>query len=382
MMKKYFIIALATFSLFLGSVKATSIKTYVNDLQYDSSTLSTSWYTYRAAGNRNIFFDLVFDTEVNNRWNYVSLVLCSSSGFSGGIVPSGYQNYIKGISYNETSYSCPYANSSYDGGKVVIINFMLFNGEGEFSGYFTTYQNGSSSIQLIDFVINDNQFVAAQNYSSYDLIIKNSQIINQNNTIINQGQQTNDKLDDLNSKQDKTNDTLTSEDDDVTSKKCGVVCKLKGIFTGIIELPSKIVNGLIDALKSLFVPTDEQLYEIVNKSKDLSENFGFVGESVNFFIDIFTSLLGMVNANGCIELPAFKMGATSLFDEHTFWEARQTCLADNVILSANIDTIRTITSIVFVSLFLGFASRKFFSILSKESNNNDVTDSVSNTKWI
>lgn len=382
MMKKYFIIALATFSLFLGSVKATSIKTYVNDLQYDSSTLSTSWYTYRAAGNMNIFFDLVFDTEVNNRWNYVSLVLCSSSGFSGGTVPSGYQNYIKGISYNETSYSCPYANSSYAGGKVVIINFMLFIDEGEFSGYFTTYQNGPSSIQLIDFVINDNQFVAAQNYSSYDLIIKNSQIINQNNTIINQGQQTNDKLDDLNSKQDKTNDTLTSEDDDVTSKKCGVVCKLKGIFTGIIELPSKIVNGLIDALKSLFVPTDEQLYEIVNKSKDLSENFGFVGESVNFFIDIFTSLLGMVNANGCIELPAFKMGATSLFDEHTFWEARETCLADNVILSANIDTIRTITSIVFVSLFLGFASRKFFSILSKESNNNDVTDSMSNTKWI
>lgn len=382
MMKKYFIIALATFSLFLGSVKATSIKTYVNDLQYDSSTLSTSSYTYRAAGNRNIFFDLMFDTEVNNRWNYVSLVLCSSSGFSGGIVPSGYQNYIKGISYNETSYSCPYANSSYDGGKVVIINFMLFIGESEFSGYFTTYQNGPSSIQLIDFVINDNQFVAAQNYSSYDLIIKNSQIVNQNNTIINQGQQTNDKLDDLNSKQDKTNDTLSSEDDDVTSKKCGVVCKLKGIFTGIIELPSKIVNGLIDALKSLFVPTDEQLYEIVNKSKDLSENFGFVGESVNFFIDIFSSLLGMVNANGCIELPAFKMGATSLFDEHTFWDARQACLADNVILSANIDTIRTITSIVFVSLFLGFASRKFFSILSKESNNNDVTDSMSNTKWI
>ena len=259
---------------------------------------------------------------------------------------------------------------------------MLYNGEGEFSGYFTTYQNGSASLQLIDFVVNDNQFASSQNYSSYDLIVKNSQIINQNNTIINQGQQTNDKLDDLNSKQDKTNDTLTSEDDDVTSKKCGVVCKLKGIFTGIIELPSKIVNGLIDALKSLFVPTDEQLYEIVNKSKDLSENFGFVGESVNFFIDIFTSLLGMVNANGCIELPAFKMGATSLFDEHTFWDARQTCLADNVILSANIDTIRTITSIVFVSLFLGFASRKFFSILSKESNNNDVTDSMSNTKWI
>ena len=172
---------------------------------------------------------------------------------------------------------------------------------------------------------------------------------------------TNDKI-------DKTNDTLTSEDNDTTSKKCGVVCKLKGIFTGIIELPKKIVKLIIDALKSLFVPTDDQLYEIVNDSKELSENFGFVGEAVAFFLNIFTSLLGMVNASGCIEMPAFKIGATSLFDEHIFWEARNVCLADNLILSANITTIRSITSIVFVSLFVGFATRKFFSILSKSEN--------------
>ena len=263
-MKKYFITAVITFSLFLGSVKATSIKTYVNDLQYDSSTLSTSWYTYRAAGNRNIFFDLVFDTEVNNRWNYVSLVLCSSSGFSGGIVPSGYQNYIKGISYNETSYSCPYANSSYDGGKVVIINFMLFNGEGEFSGYFTTYQNGSSSIQLIDFVINDNQFVAAQNYSSYDLIIKNSQIINQNNTIINQGKQTNDKLDDLNSKQDKTNQELkdmndfisddTEADVDVSSLATVTGLLPAGPVDSLLTIPLKFLSVLSSSFSGTCTP--------------------------------------------------------------------------------------------------------------------------------
>ena len=129
----------------------------------------------------------------------------------------------------------------------------------------------------------------------------------------------------------------------------------------------------MDALKSLFVPTDDQLYEIVNDSKELSENFGFVGEAVAFFLNIFTGLLGMVNANGCIEMPAFKIGATSLFDEHTFWEARNVCLADNTILSANIDTIRTITSIAFVSLFLGFAASKFFGILSKNDSGTSIT---------
>lgn len=254
-MKKYFITAVITFSLFLGSVKATSIKTYVNDLQYDGSTLSTSYYTYRAPGNRNIFFDLVFDTEVNNRWNYVSLVLCSSSGFSGGFIPSGYQNFIKGISYVETNYSCPYANSSYDGGKVIIINFMLFNGEGEFSGYFTTYQNGSASIQLIDFVINDNQFVAAQNYSSYDLIIKNSQIINQNNTIINQGKQTNDKLDSLLDSDISESAKEKPSDDDFQNYK-----NVEG------DLTEKIKDTSLDDLDvGIDVPTSNFIWDTLTK---------------------------------------------------------------------------------------------------------------------
>lgn len=187
----------------------------------------------------------------------------------------------------------------------------------------------------------------------------------------------NENIDSMKEKQDKTNELIESEDDDTTSKKCGMLCKLKGIFTGIIELPSKLVNLLVNALKSLFVPTDDQLYEIVNESKELTENFGFVGESVNFFLTIFTSLLGLVNANGCIELPEFSIGATSLFESHTFWQAQNVCLGDNAILSANITTIRTITSIVLVSLFINFASRKFFSILSKNDNDqarNDAYD--------
>lgn len=288
---------------YLKPVKAASIKTYVNDLQYDGSTLSTSDYTYRASGNRNIFFDLVFDTEINNRWNYVSLVLCSSSGYSGGYVPDGYKNYIKNISYNETNFSCPYANSSYDGGKVVIINFMLFNGDGEFSGYFTTYQNGSASVQLIDFVINDNQFVSAQNYSSYDLIIKNSQIINQNNTIINQGKQTNDKLDDLNGKQDQTNQKLDDlndslNNDDVSGSSSTADSFFKNFNSGddkglqdIVTLPLKYIKNLSAPCKAFTLPL-AQLGEVqvhcmsssVYNNTDLKPLFDILKILVNGFI--------------------------------------------------------------------------------------------------
>ncbi len=202
--------------------------------------------------------------------------------------------------------------------------------------------------------------------------------VNQVQTSVNQVKQEvqgmQEKQDQTNKKLDDLNNSMTSDDSDTTSKKCGMLCKLKGIFTGIIELPGKLVNLLVNALKSLFVPTDDQLYEIVNDSKELTENFGFVGEAVDFFLTIFTSLLGLVNANGCVELPEFTIGSTSLFESHTFWQSQQVCLNDNAILSSNINTIRTITSIALVSLFINFAAKKFFSILSKNDNDQARTD--------
>lgn len=133
---------------------------------------------------------------------------------------------------------------------------------------------------------------------------------------------------------------------------------IKGFF-------DTLLGGILDGLKGLFVPTDEQLLDIIDKSKELSENFGFVGQSINFFLNIFTSLLGLVNANGCVQLPEMTIGATSLFDSHTFWNSQLVCLNDNKILADNIETIRTITSIALVCMFVNFASRKFFEILSK-----------------
>ena len=161
------------------------------------------------------------------------------------------------------------------------------------------------------------------------------------------------------------------------------VCERKGGLFGILNDLTKsigkwfqdLLKGILDGIKALFVPTDDQLYEIVNDSKDLTENFGFVGESINFILTIFTSLLGLVNANGCVELPEFSIGETSLFPAHKFWDSQNVCLGDNVILSRNITTIRTITSIVLVAMFVNFAASKFFDILSKNDSYQATIDS-------
>lgn len=110
-------------------------------------------------------------------------------------------------------------------------------------------------------------------------------IINNNiNSVKEQQNETNNKLDDVKS-------SIDSDDNDTTSKKCGIVCKLKGIFTGIVNLPGKIVSGLIDALKSLFIPSDTSF--ITDFVESIENKLGFIAEIpisiINFGLELVTT---------------------------------------------------------------------------------------------
>jgi len=147
-----------------------------------------------------------------------------------------------------------------------------------------------------------------------------------------------------------------------------------------------IATSILEGLRNLFVPTDTQLNEVIDDARGLAENFGFVGQSVSFFINIFTSFLGVSNGNGCVTLPEFSVGSTSLFEGMSFWQEQTVCLSDNVVLSTHINTIRSITTIVMVCLFLTFASRQFFSILSKNDSGTSTVyepdnGNVTRTTW-
>lgn len=353
-LNKYLLFAVALFSLILVNTKAEVLTSSSFDLSLFNSTLPVTKYVSANSSFKGTIF--LNNFSLKEEYSFLLFDACinlavDSSNFI--ISNTAYNAYFleESVKVYKMNDSC---SVNGNGGvhyrvQIQVGGFKDSEGDGLNASSYLTIKNNRGYNSFWRFY--------SPQLSSVDVL-----------TSLIDSSKSSEKQQEIIDEQKKTNDTLTSDDNDTTSKKCGVVCKLKGIFTGIIELPKKIVTLIIDALKSLFVPTDEQLYEIVNDSKELSENFGFVGEAVAFFLNIFTSLLGMVNANGCIEMPAFKIGATSLFDEHTFWEARNVCLADNLILSANITTIRSITSIVFVSLFVGFATRKFFSILSKSEN--------------
>lgn len=84
------------------------------------------------------------------------------------------------------------------------------------------------------------------------------------------------------------NDSITSDSKDTTSGSCGIICKLKGIFTGIIELPVKVANLIIDGIKSLFIPSD---MDFINNFVDSIENkLGLIAEVPASIIEFILSL--------------------------------------------------------------------------------------------
>lgn len=333
-----------------------------------------------ANATKNLNIGIYLDGTDYTRYSYLILDICSTGTFdvevTGSCTSSCFNRGV--IEYYNSHKRC--LVSGYTGEllryQVRVEKFQDYTGDSEYKAFsqfnFTSKIGWYSVFSINNLVLSDEDVL--------------SELIEQ--------QKQQQKQDETNSKIDATNSKL----DEAEKTRKGILGVIQSVLNGIINLPNLIWNAikggfetianglsavgnliknaleslgnfLIEGIKGLFVPADEQLYEIVNDASNLSENFGFVGQSVSFFINIFTSLLGMVNANGCIELPEFTIGETTLFDSFTFWQAQNVCLGDNAILSANISTIRTITSIVLVCLFINFAARQFFSILSKKDSN-------------
>lgn len=406
---KYLIVFFLSF-VFIADVNAVTIENVSN---YQSSS-SARFYGYSSS---NRFIDVgSSSSEVDSDGHYSWWTSVTKECDALGITFKLNEALVKGRSYSITIYAingpfAPVSNSNNVGIYNALYgnwNNYTFSSSGVSSSSVKLSYTSSSGLGMSTIATALTYTFTAQYSGNYLYVLFKKSSGDNKGYFGFYGYSIEDKGVDY-------NEALTGEDSDTSSSKCGVICKLKGIWTGIINLPKLIwenlkqgfdsmvnsitnfvntvkdlfgtltssikgffenlLTGIIEGLKALFVPTDEQLYEIINDSSKLSENFGFVGESVNFFLNIFTSLLGMVNANGCLELPEFSIGKTSLFEAHTFWNAQQVCLNDNVILSNNITTIRTITSIALVCLFINFAASKFFGIISKVDSDQARTDS-------
>lgn len=152
------------------------------------------------------------------------------------------------------------------------------------------------------------------------------------------------------SKIDDITDSINSEDNDTTSKKCGVICKLKGIFTGITELPGKIAN----LIKGLFVPDN---FDFINDFKDvIISKLGILVQVPDMLLTFLNDILNKEYTNQCFKMPKME------FWGYSFWNEMNFCIQDSFYYKI-IKDYRWMTNIVpvFGVLFYSYRTyKKFF----------------------
>lgn len=165
---------------------------------------------------------------------------------------------------------------------VLFTTTSRYSGNFTFSGYtYADHGANAPSIHQINDVIQSN-LTNVKNEISQEIFDATGHIdtsINFATTAINSAinvmmNSINDNIDEM---KENVDNSLNSEDSDVESGKCGVICKLKGIWNGIIHLPENIwnlikagfewivnaINNLLEGIKDLFTPKD------CTKSKNL-----------------------------------------------------------------------------------------------------------------
>ncbi len=89
-------------------------------------------------------------------------------------------------------------------------------------------------------------------------------------------------------KMDETNSKL----DEAENTRKGILGTIKEVLTGIIELPKKLVNLLINALKDLFIPSDDYFTTKFNELKDNFNNvLGFLAYPFELITRTFNFLV-------------------------------------------------------------------------------------------
>lgn len=190
MLKKYikfFIFACLCFIISDCFVNADTIK-------FNGTTMTSNNYVVMPSGNRTITFEgtAVYGDIVDFPQYYLLTICADNDKITTWHINN---STLSNVNIYDTSYSCTFPNSTYDGGHIVYIygsynsstacNSSLMNCY--HNGSFTLYNPSSSSWALLSYQNSKDNI--SIDYASNSIISQNKDIINQNNSIINQQQQ-------------------------------------------------------------------------------------------------------------------------------------------------------------------------------------------------
>lgn len=131
----------------------------------------------------------------------------------------------------------------------------------------------------------------------------------------------------------------------LTSIRDGIV----NVGTAIVELPGKIVTGILDGLKGLFVPSEEDLQDLKDKYQDLlSERLGFVWQAGEWITSFGSDLLAAVTGGKEAEFMFPGVGFDMNGEHYQLIEEQPVDFGDNGVVQVIRPFIGTIVAFVVV----------------------------------
>lgn len=246
----------------------------------------TSQYSNTAtvSSGNEVTLKIYFERYSLKPINYlVQVSVCTtSSAFAGTSTPIVDFNRAELIKAYKTN-SMPINNCYVNGytGQLYLLNYALSISADSYN-FNQTIWSGTHD--------NYNQFVHILNVNAVEYTNELAQMldtnenasttINQNNTIINQNDTIINKQNDTNSKLDEAENT-----------RKGIWGTIKEVLSNIIALPKKIVEFLVDALKSLFIPEDMSFLDDFKET--LENKLGFIAQIPIAIIDFGLDLVNL-----------------------------------------------------------------------------------------
>ena len=135
----------------------------------------------------------------------------------------------------------------------------------------------------------------------------------------------------------------------------GITDWVKKIWTSITELPTKIVNGITNGIKSLFIPTEESIQEIKAKFESLlAQRFGAAYEA-GALVDDFVSAFTYENNKPTITFPEVTVNLVGT--DFTFGGWNVDIIPKG--LEMLLDALKLISNIVCTFLFVNALKKRF-----------------------
>lgn len=323
-----FLCSLAIFFFVASSDRVFALNSTKNTMGFQFKNFPFTWWNGDQVFNKlsiqlddNLFNNKIFLQAEFYNLQYEKIVykgsFCMSVAFDGTVWDSDLKEIKK------TNNVCVFDDGAvgmrYDFSfDVPIVQFSNTNmGTYSHGLYFEKKNVEWSYFQLLSLnfeVWNASNSITGSISSVAQMIIdmKNQSTQNKDDIINNQDKNSQNEIENANKNHEEAQET-----------RKGILGTIKSVFTAIIELPGKIVNLLIEGLKSLFIPNNmDFINDFINS---IEKKLGFIAEVPVSIIDFG---LNLAQASWT-EISSISFPSISVFG-YNFWNSQEIDISEGI----------------------------------------------------